>query len=122
MLKQIPLTGTKKICWGNGDKNVDFNIEAFQGVVDLGIILHTFIHLMVTFNLCLRVFPDAPRLEPLTENGSQEQEDDSDGESDDQEEDEPSLAKKKRVVLKRNFRHPSHESKVEHSGPPKESP
>ena len=64
--------------------------------------------------MVFRVHPDAPRLEPLSENGNQEQEDDSDRESDEQDEGEPSFAKRKRVVLKRNFRRPSHESK-EHS-------
>lgn len=62
-----------------------------------------------------RVYPDAPRLEPsITENGTQKQEDNSDPESDEQDENGPSLAKRKRVVLKRNFRRPILESK-EHS-------
>lgn len=70
---------------------------------------------------CLRVYPDAPRLEPLIQNGTPEKQDGSDRESDDLDEEEPSHAKKKRVVLKRNFRRPSHESK-EQSDPLREWP
>lgn len=60
-----------------------------------------------------RVYPDAPRLEPSINGGTKEQEVDSDGESDDDNDDdeEPSSAKKKRVVLKRNFRRHSQETK-----------
>ena len=60
-----------------------------------------------------RVYPDAPRLEPLINGGTKEQEVDSDRDSDDDndDEEEPSSAKKKRVVLKRNFRRHSQETK-----------
>ena len=60
-----------------------------------------------------RVYPDAPRLEPLINGGTKEQEVDSDRDSDDDNDDdvEPSSAKKKRVVLKRNFRRHSQEAK-----------
>ena len=67
----------------------------------------------------LRVYPDAPRLEPcITENGAlegeedgeeEEEEDNSDRESGDQDENGPPLTKRKRVVLKRNFRRSSRE-------------
>ena len=71
----------------------------------------------ITYYFGLRVYPDAPRLEPLSENGAQEQDDSSDRESEGEEE--PSSTKKKRVVLKRNFRRPSRESK-ERADPLKE--
>lgn len=67
------------------------------------------------------MYPDAPRLEPLINGGTKEQEADSDRESDDDNDDgeEPSSPKKKRVVLKRNFRRHSQEAK-DNSGPKRE--
>lgn len=66
------------------------------------------------FQLDFRVYPDAPRLEPLI-NGSKDQDGESNRDSDDDEDEEndeePPSPKKKRVVLKRNFKCPSQEAK-----------